>query len=860
MRRTITVVLLLAIVGGIGWWLWSWRTAVAPVADPWDTVTADAVAVLEVPMPLAAWGRFTGTSQFWGDLEATPLFAGINGVLARLSESDPAWRGKHKAERPMLVSWCLVGGDSLSALIAWPVDPAPDALLALGTVLRSPLPPSLWAGEILPVQPDSLLPPMLMAWDKGLLLLSTDRARLKEVLSRGSSATQELLFTKARTSLSAGADAHLLVKPAYASVLLAGGDEGIFPQGVPVDGWAALDVRLRPGAVLMNGLLFPAGTNGAVAAIDHQPPGSLDILRVLPADVCRLRAMHVTDPAACVADASGKHPDRALFDAYAAWVQGTMGTAAGPQVGDSAGNAWAVFSTDDPGKAATALAKRCPDGGCATAQYRGIVFRRVADAGALAALFGKDFSAFQQPYWAVLGPTVAMSNTPAGMRAVIDAWTDRNSLALDPRSGDFFQRYGSSAVYSWWVDAAKAMPPMNGPLAHARNATGGVLLQLSPRPDGAVSATFCFQHAPEGKRAAGALWTTALPAPAEGTVHLVKDYLSKTLQVLVQDREQRISLISCTGKLLWQRQLDGPLMGGLQQVDRYRNGKLQLLFNTAGKIYLIDRLGRDVEGFPIALKDSACAPLSVFDYDRNKDYRVLVPTKGGGVINMGMDGKPVAGWVLKRLPSPALAAVEHARIRDKDFLVVPLRSGDVAVLDRRGETRYGSKLRMRAIDQFLGSRDAMFIGDRRMLWADSTGVVLSGTLDGQVDTLSQAASGKVAVFDIDGDGHDEVIRATISALTAESGGKARWRTSYPDALGATAFQVPLAADETAVGVVLPEQGQIRLYDRDGELWPGFPMDGVVPFQVADINLDGAAEVVSVDRDGVVGVHAFPQKP
>jgi len=856
MRRTITVALLLVIVGAIGWWLWSWRGAVAPVADPWNTVPEDAVAVLEVPAPLAAWGSFTGTNQFWGDLESTSLFGGINGVLARLSEADPALRGKQKKEKPMLVSWCPVGGDSLSAMITWPVDPAPEALLALGNVLRSQVPPSLWAGDMLPVQPDSLLPPMFMAWGKGLLLLSTDRARLKEALS-GNGALRDQLFAKARTSLSQGADAHLLVKPAYASVLLAAEGEGIFPQGALVDGWAALDVRLRPGAVLMNGLLFPAGTNRAVTAIAQQQPGNLDILKVLPADVCRLRAFQVTDPVAYV---SGEQAGTELFDAYAAWLNGTMGTAEGPPIGDSVGNQWAVFSTDDPGKAMAALAGRCPDGGCAIAEYRGITFKRVADAGALAMLFGKDFPAFQQPWWAVLGNAVAMSNSPAGMRAVIDSWTDRNSLALDPRSGDFFQQFGSSAVYSWWVDAARALPPMAGPLASARNATGGVLLQLSPRPDGALAATFCFQHAPEGKRAAGALWTTALPTPAEGPVHLVKDYLSKTLQVLVQDRDHRISLISCTGKLLWQRQLDGPLLGGPQLVDRYRNGKLQLLFNTAGKIYLIDRLGRDVEGFPLALKDSACAPLSVFDYDRNKDYRILVPTVSGGVNNVGIDGKPVAGWVLKRLPSPALAAVEHARIKDKDFLVVPLRSGDVAVLDRRGEVRYAAKLHMRAIDQFLGSRDAMFIGDRRMIWSDSAGAVLSGTLDGQVDTLSAATSGRPAVFDLDGDGHDEVIRATISALTAEAGGKALFRTSYPDAPGATAFPVPLAGDGAAVGVVLPEQGQIRLYDKAGELWPGFPLDGVVPFQLADINLDGALEVVTVDRDGVVGVHALPPKP
>jgi hypothetical protein len=232
--------------------------------------------------------------------------------------------------------------------------------------------------------------------------------------------------------------------------------------------------------------------------------------------------------------------------------------------------------------------------------------------------------------------------------------------------------------------------------------------------------------------------------------------------------------------------------------------------------------------------------------------------ENGKLLNLGINGKPVNGWEPEELPAPAMAAVEHVRIRGKDFLVMPLRDGTVAVLDRRGAERYDARLHMRHLAYFLGSRDAMAIGDRRMLWADSVGAVLSGTLDGKVDTLSQATSGKAAVFDVDGDGHEEVLRATISTLTAEAGNKLLFRASFPDCPGATAFAVPLKGDGTAVGLTLPEQDQLRLYNPSGELWPGFPMKGMFPFQVADINLDGVPELVAADDQGVVSVHTLPQ--
>ncbi|MEO5584509.1 MAG: hypothetical protein ABIQ75_03555, partial [Flavobacteriales bacterium] len=159
----------------------------------------------------------------------------------------------------------------------------------------------------------------------------------------------------------------------------------------------------------------------------------------------------------------------------------------------------------------------------------------------------------------------------------------------------------------------------------------------------------------------------------------------------------------------------------------------------------------------------------------------------------------------------------------------------------------------------LGSRDAMDIGDRRMLWTDSAGAVLSGTLDGKVDTLSAATSGKVFLFDVDGDGRDEVLRTTSSTLMAESAGKVLFRVSFPDAQGASAFAVPMEGEDAAIGLVLPEQDQVRLYDATGALWPGFPLKGSVRFRVADINLDGVAELVTADGEGVVTVYALPGK-
>ena len=63
-------------------------------------------------------------------------------------------------------------------------------------------------------------------------------------------------------------------------------------------------------------------------------------------------------------------------------------------------------------------------------------------------------------------------------------------------------------------------------------------------------------------------------------------------------------------------------MGTVSQIDYYKNGKLQLLFNTENQLYMIDRLGNFVTNYPIDLPTTTHLSHALFDYDNNKKYRI----------------------------------------------------------------------------------------------------------------------------------------------------------------------------------------------------------------------------------------------
>lgn len=864
MRRTFVVILLLTIVTLTVWWLMNWRTEVPPGADPWRAMPEDAIVLVELPVPLDAWRSFTNTTQFWVDLEKRPACAAWQSALLRMAEVADADERLSKLLRsqPLVIS-LRPRGDDLAMLMAWPLPSTPSVLQALSAMAGADLPSAFWQGGQFAFRPDSALPSMQMAWKGGLLLVGSGPLDIADAIAHlDGPYAPDGLFLRAKATLSKGSDAHILVETSGGRRLLAmlGGVSSEEKEGAR--GWAALDARFRPEAILASGMLFTTSDGPLYASIRKGSMGKESIRDVLPPNVERFHSIQVTDPGAYVRSMTGASEDDTLFTAYASWIQGSVGVGDRLSSTDSAAHRWAVFQTDDPMEARSAMGTRCPEGVCDTFSYRGITITRTPDIDAWAHLFGADLEPFHQPLLAVLNDKVVLANTPMDMRAAVDAWTDRNSLALDPRSAEFFDRTASDAVFTQWVDLSSGTmrTQFDTLIAEDRSAFGGFLVQMASEKEDAFVVTACLQHRSHEQHDVGMLWTVAMAAPLERPPFLVKDHISKTWQVLVQDKDHLISLISCTGKILWQRRLDGPIMGEVHQVDRYGNGKLQMVFNTKDKLYLIDRLGRDVEKFPVTLPAGAQAALCMVDYEHDHDPRFLIPVVGGKLMNMDGNGDPVKGWEPVSLPSAAIAPVAYFRIKGKDHLVVPMADGRVSVLDRRGAMRYNAALKMDRPTTFLGWRTAMDIGSCQALWMDSTGAVLSGTLEGQIDTLARATSGNALIFDLNGDGHDEVMRTTSSSITLTRGDSVLFNMGLPDASGMTAFDIPLESGEKAIGIVLPAVEQVRLLDANGQLWPGFPLRGAMNFRVVDINLDGVLELVTATPEGVVLVHALPDHP
>lgn len=128
--------------------------------------------------------------------------------------------------------------------------------------------------------------------------------------------------------------------------------------------------------------------------------------------------------------------------------------------------------------------------------------------------------------------------------------------------------------------------------------------------------------------------------------------------------------LSEDGKDLWGVPFKEKLCGYAQTIDYFANGKLQILFGAGHKMYLMDRLGRMVNGFPVDLgKDILLGP-QPYDFNGNRRYNVMVLHKDKTIEMYNMKGQKPDSWKGIRTEETIKAMPERIQVGGKTFWVV----------------------------------------------------------------------------------------------------------------------------------------------------------------------------------------------
>ena len=214
-------------------------------------------------------------------------------------------------------------------------------------------------------------------------------------------------------------------------------------------------------------------------------------------------------------------------------------------------------------------------------------------------------------------------------------------------------------------------------------------------------------------------------------------------------------------QVVWALNVEGQLIGNAVEVDLYRNNKFQCAFATSEGMHLVDVLGREVSGFPLRPRGGVSAWL-VADYDRNEQYRFLVATPGGQLLNYRDEGEPTPGWDFAP-NGKAVAHLAHLRIGSKDYLYAGQTDRSVRLLSRTGSDRVSTSVEVPPT-QVPAFRLGGSIGSSTVLFIGADGWVEERTFGSNEPVgMSRRTQGtSVSTEDTNGDGKPEVVVTTLS--------------------------------------------------------------------------------------------------
>ncbi|NRD21607.1 ribonuclease HII [Winogradskyella litoriviva] len=330
-------------------------------------------------------------------------------------------------------------------------------------------------------------------------------------------------------------------------------------------------------------------------------------------------------------------------------------------------------------------------------------------------------------------------------------------------------------------------------------------------------------------------FTTQLEASIITSPQTVKNHITNAQDIVVQDLNNILYLVSNSGNILWKKQLQGKVLGQIEQIDIFKNGRLQLAFATENKVYVLDRNGNDVSPFPMSFNDKITQPLSVFDYDKKKDYRLLV-TQGNNLLMYNAKGKPVKGFKYSG-NSAIKTQPKHYRLGTKDYIVFGAGES-LQILNRQGSIRVNVKDKIRFAD------NEVYLYQNKFTTTNTLGQLVQIDTRGKVNVTNLNLTDKHKIF---------TTSKTLVSLR-ENQLKIKSRILDLDFGEYTAPKIFYLNDKIYVTTTDLQSKKVYLFDSQAKPIPNFPVFGTAPAELQKLDNEKGLELITQSDDNTIVVY------
>lgn len=616
-------------------------------------------------------------------------------------------------------------------------------------------------------------------------------------------------------------------------------------------GLAALDVLTKPDALVMNGYSVATDSVSSLRPLKYQLPVYNSIVNVLPFNTKLMLHFGMSDYASYWVEFADNERIEKLNRSLKANIEeqliACLSEVSLCAIGSSA-NPVFIARMNDPASVIQFVEKLDAKYGVSeNIVNQGYSIKRGNIKNFVPDVFGSCFNDIKSFSYSFVDQYLVVANDIQQVQDVISCYRSGRTLDLSENFKAFQNNMLESANISLYVACADNQTLINkfvgGDLAAflKRNKTflqsyQAFSIQLASAKD-LVYTCFSLRKMTDVKEESNVQWKANLDAPMKGKPYIVPDPSSNADQVMVFDVNNTMYLIDCRGIVKWKHQIEEAPMSDVEVVDVDKNGQLQFLFNTANYLELIDTEGNAMPGFPKRLLAEASNGLAVFDYEGNRNYRVLVCGVDKFVYNYDLRGEETEGWNRHRTEELVTKPVQHVVADNKDLLIVTDAKGTARILDRQGRIRIPLRADLKK------SQGADFYENRTnhkgiILTSDDTGNLLYIANDGGLARTDFGQFSNKHYFlyeDFNGDQDPDFIYLDGKELHVFNRfKKVLYSHDFDTEIKTKPVFYRLSRNKRLLGVVSESAREIYLIDKNGNMMVSSGLVGETEFAIGSL--------------------------
>jgi hypothetical protein len=721
---------------------------------------------------------------------------------------------------------------------------------------------------------------------KGVFLGSFEESLVKEAIDQMNSGTpvsQNEQFKRLEISAGKNVDANIYLNYAAFSDLaltLTGKDFKALVQNLAKMGnWSETDLIIKPDEILLTGYTMTSGDGSRLLDLFRQEPQAIEIPEILPYDISVMFHFAFEDFGRYYASRRSYEQQNNLVKAadsiagelrrktgadvpqyFFPWIGREAALATSGEVGDTAANRYVIIHATDIKIAADSIsritellspskkAKRFEE------EFEDYVIRYLDAPGLFPVLFGPLFKGMNCPYYFTIRDYVVFANSPGAIKYLITNFYVQKTLAVNPNFRSFSNGISDKSNVFFYCNTRKSLSAIanfaNPELSEIVRSNSsviktfeGIAVQFSYTNEMFYTSIY-LRHNPDYEEELPSGWNSELPGKIIGKPALIRNEESGKLNVIVFDDLNNMYLLDHFGKITWKTPLIEMPLSQIYEVDHFKDGKKQFLFNTPNYLYLIDRLGNYVGEYPIRLMATATNGIAVTDYDYKMEYRLTLALSDNRIYNFDIEGKQLAGWEKVSTAQPVNRTIEHLTWEDKDYLFITDENGNVSIVNTKGASRITMK------KGFKKAKNTEFYINQ----TNSKGLFITTDTQGKLVYIDEAGKLDRTDFgdfsgdhyflyeDISKDDSKDFIYIDQNKLKVYDRFKETiLEYEFPGIVTTPPVTFKLRGGEILIGVVAA--GKIYFFNQNGEVYKGNNFTGNTPFTTGSINSDGKLNII-----------------